>query len=172
MNPFPAMSSKNPVVQILFNHPQNAVLAGGDLSTADSIASVVATRGDFQYRIDILDLGIVLSTAMTRLMAMKEPGRQNGIATIRYTQSISHNIIRSFGEDIDKSDDNSKDNDSEGIDKEIEINTDSVYEVFSSQPLGPHDLRHILRQPPTRTVTTATRTTKRDGRKNKKRKHR
>ncbi|KAJ3080611.1 hypothetical protein HK102_002936 [Quaeritorhiza haematococci] len=172
MNPFPAMSSNNPVAQILFNHPQNAVLAGGDLSTADSIdVSVVATQGDFQYRIDILDLGIVLSTAITRLLATGEPGRQNGIATIRYTQSVAPTIIRSFGEDIDESDSNS-DISFGSTDEQIEITTDSVYDAVSNQPLGPNDLRHILRQPPTRTVTTTTRTTKRGGRRNKKRKHR
>ncbi|KAJ3078644.1 hypothetical protein HK102_004346 [Quaeritorhiza haematococci] len=166
------MSSNNPVVRILFNHPQNAVLAGGNLSTADSIdVSVVATRGDFQYRIDILDLGIVLSTAISRLMATGEPGQQNGIATISYTQSVAPTIIRSFGEDIDESDSNSDDS-LGSIDEQIQITTDSVYDVVSNRPLGPNDLRHILRQPSTRTVTTATRTTECDGRKNKKRKHR
>ncbi|KAJ3078005.1 hypothetical protein HK102_004803 [Quaeritorhiza haematococci] len=91
--------------------------------------SVVATTGDFECRIDILDLGIILSTAMTQLMATREPGCRNGIATICYTQLISPIIIRNFGKDIGESD-----NYSGSTDEENKINTDWVYDVFSSRP--------------------------------------
>ncbi|KAJ3067366.1 hypothetical protein HK102_007430, partial [Quaeritorhiza haematococci] len=149
--------SNNPVVRILFNHPQNAILAGGELNTADSIdISVIAMRGDLEYRIDILDLSIVLSAAIARSMDETQPGQQNGIATIRYSQSISPTVIRNFGEEIDESDNNSEGDYSGDTDEEIEISTDSVYEVTTNRPLKPDDLRYILRQPPTRTVTTAT----------------
>ncbi|KAJ3065029.1 hypothetical protein HK102_008049 [Quaeritorhiza haematococci] len=101
MESFPTILTNSPVIRILFNHPQNAVLAGGDLGAADSIdVSVIATQNNLEYRIDILDLSIVLSTAMERLMDTRKPGRQDGIATIRYTQSVTPTIIRNFGEDI------------------------------------------------------------------------
>ncbi|KAJ3055847.1 hypothetical protein HK102_011285, partial [Quaeritorhiza haematococci] len=146
MESFPTVLTNSPVIRILFNHPQNAVLAGGDLGAADSIdVSVIATQNNLKYRINILDLGIVLSTAIERLMDTRKPGRQDGIATIRYTQSVTPTIIRSFSEDIIESSDSSDDS----FDEQIEITTDSVYDVVSSRPLRPDDLRHILRQSPT-----------------------
>ncbi|KAJ3082703.1 hypothetical protein HK102_001499 [Quaeritorhiza haematococci] len=129
------MSSNNPVVQILFNHPQNAVLAGGDLSTGDSI--------------DVSVENLVDRT------------------TSQPSATPNPSLLPSSAASVKTSDDSFG-----STDEQIEISTDSVYDVVSNQPLGPNDLRHILRQPPTRTVTTATRTTKRGGRRYKKRKHR